>query len=73
VARSIASADDDCDLDPAPLHGRHLGGDRRDPLTVGAVFEIAHQGLARELQQHPLVDGRRTVGAPHAGQPTARS
>ena len=39
---------------PQPLD---LPGDLTDDLGIGPVFEVAHQGLARDLEQDPLERG----------------
>ena len=75
-AVDVAAADDDRDLDAAPVDGGDLAGDRLHARGIGAVLELAHQRLARELQQHALVDRRRHVvaaclGVHRAQPPTA--
>ena len=45
------------DLHSAVASRLDLAGDRRDALRVGAVGEVPHERLARELQQYPLERG----------------
>src|SRR5919202_1495954 len=53
AAVDVPGADDDRDLDAALAHEGDLGGDRADALGIGAVLEVAHERLARQLEQDP--------------------
>ena len=57
AAVDVAGADDDRDLDAPVADLAHLARDPLDLGGIGAVFEVAHQRLARELQQDPLEAG----------------
>ena len=57
AAEDVAGADDDRDLDAAGVDLVDLRRDRLHPLRIGPVGEIAHQGLAGELEQDPLEGG----------------
>ena len=51
AAVDVAGADDDRDLDPAGTDRRDLLGDALHLSRIGAVAKVAHQRLARELEQ----------------------
>ena len=51
----------DRDFDAELAHLRHLGCDSLQHLGVDPVIEIAHQGLARQLQQYPSIQDPRFV------------
>ena len=57
AADDVAAADDDGDLHPQGVDVADLVGDRRHHRLVDAEGLRAHQGLARELEQDPPVDG----------------
>ena len=57
AAVDVAAADDDRELQPLRLDGHDLTGDRVDRLRVGAVLVVAHQRLARELQEDAAESG----------------
>ena len=60
-AEDIAAADDDGDLDAEVADLFHLGRDRVEHGMVDAVPLIAHEGLARELEQYAFVSWLRHV------------
>ena len=51
AAEDVAAADHEADLDAHLEHVHDVGGDPRHRVVVEAVFALAHQGLARHLQQ----------------------
>ena len=57
AAEDVAGADDDRDLDAAIVDLADLARDRLHALEVGAVGEVAHQRLPRQLEQDPLEGG----------------
>src|SRR3954454_3679 len=61
-AVDVARPQHDRDLDAAIVHALDLLGDLAQALEVGAVLEVAHERLARELQQDAPEDGGRPVG-----------
>ena len=54
AAEVVAAADDDGHLRAVPDHVGDLGGDGRDDIGVDAEALPAGEGLAGELQQHPV-------------------
>ena len=60
AAKKIAAADDDGDFDPGFGGRREIAGDARQSRRVEAVLAIAHQRLARQLDDHALPTVRRT-------------
>ena len=58
AAVDVAGADHDRDLDAAVVDLADLARDRRDALEVGAVGEVAHERLPRQLQQDSPEGGR---------------
>ena len=63
AAEDVAAADGHGDLDAQLDHGLHVLGDGRQGLGRDAVLAVAHQRLARELQQDPLVASFRLDGS----------
>ena len=50
---------DDRDLDAAVVDALDLLRDRLDALRIGAVCEVAHERLPRQLEEDALEGGRR--------------
>ena len=70
AAKKIAAADDDGDFNPG-IGGRgEIAGDARQSGRVEAVLAIAHQRLARQLDDHALPTARRTGARRHAVLPS---
>ena len=64
AAEDVAAADHQADLHAHVVHGLDLLGDHADHLGVEAIFPLAHQPLARELQQDAAIAwSRRHSGA----------
>ena len=57
AAEDVAGALHDRDLDAAVVHALDLRRDRLDALRVGAVFEVAHERLPRQLEEDALEGG----------------
>jgi hypothetical protein len=60
----VAAPDDDRDLDAAIVGLLHLPRDRRDAVRIGAVVEVAHERLARQLEQDAAEGGQGTLYSP---------
>src|SRR3954465_13835435 len=73
AAIDVARPQDDRDLDAAVVHALDLLGDLAQALEVGAVLEVAHERLARELEQDaPEYGGRRVAHSPTANRTKRR-
>src|SRR4051812_2842076 len=63
----VAGPQHDRDLDAAVVHDLDLGRDRLQARRVGAVVQVAHEGLAGQLEQDaPEYGGRRVAHSPMA-------
>jgi hypothetical protein len=61
AAVDVAGAHHDRRLHASPLHAGHGVGDRPHAVGVGAVLQVAHQRLARQLEQQ-APEGRGARG-----------
>src|SRR3954452_21362566 len=68
AAVDVAGPQHDRDLDAAVVHALDLGRDGLQPTGVGAVVQLAHEGLAGQLEQDAPEYGGRAV----AHSPTAK-
>ncbi len=79
AAVEVPAADDDGDLRARRLDGKHLARDRRDGARVDAVLAVAHQALARELEEGPPERGSdprgrlRELLGPRAHEPATET
>src|SRR3954451_3894279 len=73
AAVDVAGAEHDRDLDPAVVDALDLLRDLAQALKVGAVLEVAHERLARQLEQDaPEYGGRRVAHSPTANRTKRR-
>src|SRR3954466_1050658 len=73
AAVDVARAEHDRDLDAAVVDALDLLGDLAQALEVGAVLEVAHERLARQLEQDaPEYGGRRVAHSPTANRTKRR-
>src|SRR3954454_6569053 len=57
---------------PAVVHALELPGDRLDGLGIGPELQVAHQGLAGQLDEDPLEGGGCGVCSVGCHAPTAK-